>query len=88
MNCALLVEEFYRNNKDIKKPTYMTVLDAKAAFDVVVHPNSMRKLYNSGVTGREWLLTNSLHQDSLTPIKWLGKLSPTVNQQGVRKVEC
>lgn len=23
MNCALLVEEFYRNNKDLHKPTYM-----------------------------------------------------------------
>ena len=86
MNCALLVEEFYRNNKDLKKPTYMAFLDAKAAFDVVVHPNLMRKLYNSGVTGREWLLINSLHQDSLTSIKWLGELSPTyVNQQGVRQ---
>ena len=85
MNCALLVEEFYRNNKDLKKPTYMAFLDAKAAFDVLVHPNLMRKLYNSGVTGREWLLINSLHQDSLTSIKWLGELSPTyVNQQVVR----
>ena len=86
MNCALLVEEFYRNNKDLKKPTYMAFLDAKAAFDVVVHPNLMRKLYNSGVTGRERLLIDSLHQDSLTSIKWLGELLPTyVNQQGVRQ---
>ena len=39
MNCALLVEEFYRNNKDLNKPTYLAFIDAKAAFDVVVHPN-------------------------------------------------
>ena len=63
----------------------MAFLDAKAAFDVVVHPNLMRKLYSSGVTGRERLLINSLHQDSLTSIKWLRELLPTyVNQQGLR----
>ena len=37
MNCALIVEEFYRNNKDLNKPTYMAFIDAKSAFDVVVH---------------------------------------------------
>ena len=53
---------------------------------VVVHPNLMRKLYHSGVTGQEWLIINSLQHDSLTSIKWLGELSPNfVNQQGVRQ---
>ena len=51
MNCVLLIEEFYRNNKDLKKPTYVTFMDVKSAFDVVVHPNLMRKLYNSGIDG-------------------------------------
>ena len=37
MNCALIVEEFYRNNKDLSKPTFMAFIDAKSAFDVVVH---------------------------------------------------
>ena len=86
MNCALLVEEFYRNNKDLNKPTYVAFIDVKSAFDVVVHPNLMRKLYNSGVNGHEWLVIDSLHRDSLTAVKWQGQISPTyVNQQGVRQ---
>ena len=86
MTCALLAEEFYRNDKDLKKPNYIAFLDAKATFYFVVHPNLMWKLYYSDVTGREWVLINSLHQDSLTSIKWLGELSPTyVNEQGVRQ---
>lgn len=86
MNCALLVEEFYRENKDLHKPTYLAFMDVKSAFDVVVHPNLMRKLYNSGVTGQDWLLINSLHQNSMTSVKWQGELSPAyVNQQGVRQ---
>ena len=28
MNCALLVEEFCRNNKDLNKPTYLAFVDA------------------------------------------------------------
>ena len=89
MNCALLVEEFYRNNKDLKKPTYVTFMDVKSAFDhvdVVVHPNLMRKLYNSGIDGLNWLMINSLHHNSQTAVKWQGQLSSTyTNQQGFRQ---
>ena len=86
MNCALLVEEFYRNNKDLHKPTYVAFMDAKSAFDVVVHSNLMRKLYNTGIEPNEWMLINSLHQDSVTAVKWRNKLSSTyINQQGVRQ---
>ena len=61
-------------------------MDAKSAFDIVVHPNLMRKLYNSGVTGHEWLVIDSLYRDSLTSVRWQGQISPTfVNQQGVRQ---
>ena len=86
MNCALLVEEFYRNNKDLKKPTYVAFMDVKSAFDVVVHPNLMRKLYNSGIDGLNWLMINSLHHNSQTAVKWQGQLSSTyTNQQGVHQ---
>ena len=44
MNCAMIFEKFFRNNKDLNRPTYMTFMDAKSAFDVVVHPNLMGKL--------------------------------------------
>ena len=55
MNCALLVEEFYRNNKDLTKPQYVVFMDVKSAFDVVVHENLMRKLYHNGVGDLNWL---------------------------------
>ena len=86
MNCALIVEEFFRNNKDLNRPTYMVFMDAKSAFDVVVHPNLMRKLYKSGVHTHEWLAINSLHEESMTSVKWQGEMSPVfINQQGVRQ---
>ncbi|MEW8548000.1 MAG: reverse transcriptase domain-containing protein [Candidatus Thiodiazotropha sp.] len=86
MNCALIVEEFFRNNKDLHKPTYMAFMDAKSAFDVVVHPNLMRKLYKTGVNTHEWLTINSLHEGSMTSVKWQGEMSPMfTNEQGVRQ---
>ena len=86
MNCALLVEEFFHNNKDLNKPTYVAFMDAKSAFDVVIHSNLMRKLYNCGIQNHEWLIINSLHRESMTSVKWKGELSePYVNQQGVRQ---
>ena len=81
MNCALMVEEFYRNNKDLNKPTYVAFMDVKSAFDVVVHENLMRKLYHNGVGGLNWLLIKSLHQELLTLVQW----QSYVNEQGVRQ---
>ena len=61
-------------------------MDVKSAFDVVVLPNLMRKLYNSGIDGLNWLMINSLHHNSQTAVKWQGQLSSTyTNQQGVRQ---
>ena len=61
-------------------------MDVKSAFDVVVHENLMRKLYHNGVGGLNWLLINSLHQESLTSVKWQGQLSESyVNKQEVQQ---
>ena len=40
-------EKFYRNNKDLIKPTYVAFMDVKSVFDVVVYENLMRKLYHN-----------------------------------------
>ena len=85
MNCFLLVEEFYRNNKDLNKSTYIAFMD-KSVFDVVVYQNLMRKMYNSGIDGRNWLMINSLHHESQTAFKLQGHLSSIyINQLGVRQ---
>ena len=47
----------------------------------------MRKLYKLGVQPTEWLIINSLHDNSLTSVKWQGEILETfVNQQGVHQV--
>ena len=69
VNCALLVEEFYQNNKDLNKPTYVAVMVTKSSFNVVVHENVMRKLCHNGVGGLNWLLIISLDQEPLTSVK-------------------
>ena len=46
MNCSLILEEYIRNNKDSKLPTYIAFLDAKSAFDVVSHTSLLRKIYH------------------------------------------
>ena len=85
MNCFLLVEEFYRNNKDLNKSTYIAFMD-KSVFDVVVYQNLIRKMYNSGIDGRNWLMINSLHHESQTAFKLQGHLSSIyINQLGVRQ---
>ena len=63
----------------------MAFMDAKSAFDVVVHPNLMRKSYKS-VHTHEWLAMYSLHEESMTSVKWQGEMSPVfINQQGARQ---
>ena len=41
----------------------------------------MRKLYNSGIDGLNWLMINSLHHNSQTAVKWQGQLSSTYTNQ-------
>ena len=61
MNCSLILEEYIRNNKDSKMPTYIAFLDAKSAFDVVSHSSLLRKVYHLGIDGALWNIINSLH---------------------------
>ena len=54
LNCALLIEEFIGENLDKHINTYIALLDARAAFDVVDHESLFRKLYNAGIDGNLW----------------------------------
>ena len=45
LNAAFLVEDFYRESKDLDKPVYIAFIDSKSAFDVVVKDILMRKVY-------------------------------------------
>ena len=86
MNCSLILEEYIRENKDLKKDTYIAFLDAKAAFDVVHHPSMMRKLFHIGVEGVTWNLIYSLHRRAQTVVRWCDQTSePFEILQGVRQ---
>ena len=86
MNCSLILEEYIRNNKDSKMPTYIAFLDAKSAFDVVSHSSLLRKVYHLGIDGALWNITNSLHTNAKTLIKWDGQFSEEFDiHQGVKQ---
>ncbi|KAK3097462.1 hypothetical protein FSP39_009833 [Pinctada imbricata] len=79
LNCALLMEEFIRECQDIDLQPFLALLDAKSAFDVVRHNNLFRKLYISGVQGSLWNIIYSLHNNSVSAVKWGGQRSCTFN---------
>ena len=86
LNCALIIEEFIRENLDKRINTYIALLDAKAAFDVVDHESLFRKLYNAGVNGKLWNIIYNLHSNAVSAVKWEGGLSKTFPvEQGVRQ---
>ena len=81
-----MIDEFERENKDLKKTTILGMLDAKSAFDVVRHSNMIRKLYHLGLSEQSMLLIDSLYTNATTKIKWNGQLSESFNiEQGVRQ---
>ena len=86
MNCSLIVEETIREYKDLLKPVYITLLDAKSAFDVVSHESLLRKLFHAGVEGVSLSLIHSLHAEAESTVKWNGAYSEVFKvDQGVRQ---
>lgn len=73
--CELFIEEFERENKDLKLPTYIAFLDGKSAFDVVVHANLTRRLFQMGLSYQSILLIKSLYDNASSCIKWNGLYS-------------
>ena len=86
LNCAFLVEEFYRESKDLNKPVYTATLDAKSAFDVVSNEILMRKVYNYNIAPTSWTLIDDLDTNSYSAVKWNGHVSSLLEiSQGVKQ---
>ena len=86
MNCSLILEESIRENKDNNLPTLIAFLDAKSAFDVVIHTSLMRKLFHIGTERQCWNLIDNLYSDVETLVMWGGQLSDSFEiRQGVRQ---
>lgn len=84
--CELFIEEFERESKELQIPTYIALLDTKSAFDVVVHSNLIRRLFQLGMSDQSILLINSLYTNSTSCIKWDGRISEEIKiEQGVRQ---
>ena len=86
LNAAFLLEEFYRESKDLNKPVYIAFLDAKSAFDVVVREILMRKVYLYGINPASWQLIDDLHLNSYSVINWNNESSEKFEViQGVKQ---
>ena len=86
MNSALIVEECYRDAKDKNIDFQLILLDAKAAFDTVVHSHMLRRVFLAGIDNRHWTLIKSLHENAKSSVKWDGNISEPFNvNQGVRQ---
>ena len=85
MNSALIVEGCYREAKDKNIDFQLILLDAKAAFDIVVHSHMLRRVFLAGIDNRHWTLIKSLHENAKSSVKWDGNISELFNvNQGVR----
>ena len=87
LNAAFILEEARRESWDENNPFIIVTLDAKSAFDVVVHKNLLRKLYHIGIDDNHWTIINSMHTNAKTSIKWKGYISESFDhiEQGVRQ---
>ena len=75
MNASLLVEEMYRDVLNTRHSSELVLLDAKAAFDVVVHIHMLRRLFQVGLDDKHWTIIQSMHEGASSAIKWNGKIS-------------
>jgi hypothetical protein len=90
MNASLLVEEMYRDVLNTRQSSKLVLLDAKAAFDVVVythtHTHMLRRLFQAGLDDNPWTIIQSMHEGASSAIKWNGKISDQFKVlQGVRQ---
>jgi hypothetical protein len=51
------------------------MLDGKSAFDVVIHANLIRILFQIGISKQSILLLQNLYQNAKSYIKWNGQIS-------------
>lgn len=63
------------------------MLDGKSAFDVVIHANLIRRLFQIGISKQSILLLQNLYQNAKSYIKWNGQISEEffIIEQGVRQ---
>ena len=87
MHSALPTEEFFWESKDNNAILQLLLLDAKAAFDTVIHSHMLRRIFLAGIDDGHWGLIKDLHENAKSVIKWEGNISqPFQVNQGARQV--
>ena len=82
----LLTETIQHSLFSLKKPVFALFLDAKSAFDVVLHQILVTNLYHSGTNGHSLLLIDNRLQSRNTFIEWDKQLmGPIKDQLGVEQ---
>ena len=54
MNLALPIEEMYRESKDNNAILHLVLLDAKVAFDKIIHIHVFRRVFLAGIDDGHW----------------------------------
>ena len=86
INSALPVEKCYREVVDNNAEGQVILLDAKTAFDKVIHSHMERKVYQAWIDDKHWVLIKSLHENTESFIKWAGQIpEPFQVNQAVRQ---
>jgi hypothetical protein len=75
MNVALPIEEAYRILTYEKQNGHLVLLDAKAAFDKVIHSHLFRRMHHAGIQDKTWTIIKSLHHNAESCIRWTGSTS-------------
>ena len=60
---------------DEKQNGHLVLLDAKAAFDKVIHSHLFRRMYHAGIQDKTWTIIKSLHHNAESCIKWVESTS-------------
>ena len=85
-NCAFIITEALAEAKDMGQPLYLTMMDAKKAFDVVWHHSTLTQLHHEGITGSLWKAYVDMYTDIESVVCINGEQSRTISEgQGIRQ---
>ncbi|CAC5402683.1 unnamed protein product [Mytilus coruscus] len=69
LNSALPIEESYRESKDNNITLYLVLLDAKAAFDTVIHSHMLRRVFLAGIDDGHQELEKTCRESELPTVR-------------------
>jgi hypothetical protein len=80
-HCAFIISEAIAEAKDVGKPLYITMMDARKAFDVVWQQSALVSLHEQGVTGAQWNSYVDLYESVSSRILVNGQLSREIQER-------